>query len=107
MDCCYGTHHDCHNSQAAKARQEADQQTDTAQEFEQADKVGYGEWHPHRIEESSRAFEPLTPIPAQHLLCTVSKKDDAKTTRIMKIETEGSVKNKNCMITLHRRIALF
>src|SRR6266571_1346108 len=74
MDCRYGIPHDCHNSQAAKARQEADQQTDTAQEFEQADKVGYGEWHPHRIEESSRAFEPLTPIPAQHLLCTVSKK---------------------------------
>src|SRR5207244_2620815 len=44
MDCRYGTPHDCHNSQAAKARQEADQQTDTAQEVEQADKVGHAEW---------------------------------------------------------------
>src|SRR5213594_1321021 len=107
MDHCYGPQHYCHNSQAAKARQEADQETDTAQEVEQADKVGYGEWHPHRIEKGSRALEPVPPIPTQHLLCTVSKKDDAQTTRIMKIETEGSVKNRNCMITLHRRIALF
>jgi hypothetical protein len=61
-----------------KARQEAE--TDTAQEFEHTDKVGYGEWHPHQIEEGSRAFEPVSPIPAQHLLCTVSKKDDAQTT---------------------------
>ncbi len=40
MDHCYGTSHDSHNRQAAEARQEADQEADTAQEFEQADEVG-------------------------------------------------------------------
>src|SRR2546422_302247 len=70
-------HHDDHR-EGGQPREEPENEADTAEELEEADRVGDRQWKTDRGQESRRALEAVAAEPPEDLLRTVGEEDHAQ-----------------------------